>query len=255
MRPNLLVLGGTTEATALTLALSEAGHKACFSYAGRVENPRPQPLPTRTGGFGGAGGLAAWLRDNGITHVVDATHPFAAEMSRNAVTACAETGVRLLALGRPAWVAQPGDRWTHVPDVAAAVQALDRPAARVMLAIGRMHLAEFAAQDRHFYLLRLIDAPDSAMPFADCEVIVSQGPFTLQGDTDLLRRHRIDLVVSKNSGGSGARAKIDAARDLDIPVLMIDRPILPSRPEVGSVPEVLDWLDHSAPDFATDRGV
>jgi len=251
MRPNLLILGGTTEASALAAAVAEAGIAATISFAGRVERPRAQPIPSRIGGFGGAAGLAAWIRERRATHVVDATHPFAAVMSRNAVAACAETGTPLIALVRPAWRPGPGDRWTDVPDIAAAVQALAGPPRRVMLAIGRSNVADFAAEPQHFYLLRFVDPPIAPPPLPLNEVVVSRGPFTVEGDAALMRRHRIDLVVSKNAGGAGARAKLDAARALGAPVLMIARPQAPARREAASTAEVMSWLGaaHSGADL------
>ena len=152
MTPTLLILGGTSEASDLARIVADRGMGAIFSYAGRVGKPRIQPLPTRIGGFGGVAGLAAYLRDNAITHVIDATHPFAAGMSRNAVAACAETGVKLAALTRPEWQAGEGDLWREVADIEAAVAALDGPARRVFLALGRLHLDAFAAQPQHHYL-------------------------------------------------------------------------------------------------------
>ncbi|MCG7518938.1 cobalt-precorrin-6A reductase [Ruegeria sp. Ofav3-42] len=241
---HLLILGGTTEANALAKDVAEQGIPATYSYAGRVDSPRPQPLPVRVGGFGGADGLAGYIRDHSVTHVVDATHPFAAQMSSNAVAACDETNVPLAALTRPAWSVQHGDRWDHVPDINSAVAALAGPAQRVFLAVGRMHLDDFAAQPQHHYLLRLVDEPD-ALPLPHCDVVVSRGPFTEADDRVLMQRHGIELVVSKNAGGTGARAKLDAARALGLPVLMIDRPALPQRTELSSVTQVLDWLAHS----------
>lgn len=249
MRPTLLILGGTTEASALAQAVAAQGIAATLSFAGRVARPKPQPIPTRSGGFGGVEGLRAWLRDKAITHVVDATHPFAAQMSLHAVSACAAENVPLIALTRPAWAEQPGDRWQRVADIPAAVGALAGPARRVMLAVGRMHLDAFAAQPQHFYLLRLVDPPETPPPLPDHVALVSRGPFTEAGDRALMQEHAIDLVVSKNAGGTGARSKIDAARALDLPVLMIDRPALPDRPEVGTPQEVLDWLAHSGADL------
>ena len=241
------MLGGTLEATALCNRLAEIGAPAQLSLAGRVARPKRQPLPVRIGGFGGVAGLAAYLRAEGVTHVIDATHPFAVQMSRNAVDACAQTGVPLVALARAPWAPGPGDRWQRVPDIAGAVAALDRPAARVMLAVGRMHLAEFAPNPQHHYLLRLGDPPEIALPFPDAHVIVDRGPFSVEGDRDLMQTHRIDLVVSKNSGGTGASAKLHAARDLSVPVIMIDRPVLPDRQEVYGVDACLAALrDHGA---------
>ncbi len=247
MRPNLLILGGTTEASALASLVAQRGLAATLSYAGRVERPRPQPVAHRVGGFGGAAGLRDWLRAERITHVVDATHPFADQMSRNAVEACAAAGVPLVALTRPPWARQPGDDWTEVADVPAAVSALAGPPRRVMLAVGRLSLAAFAAQPQHRYLLRLVDPPAQPPPLPHHDVVVSRGPFTAEEDAALMRAHDVDLVVSKNSGGSGARAKIDAARALSLPVLMVGRPPVPARREVFAADDVLAWLDETVP--------
>lgn len=222
-----------------------------ISYAGRVERPRDLPVPRRVGGFGGAAGLADYLRANAITHAVDATHPFAAQMSQNAVEACTQSGVPLVALTRPAWTPGPGDDWLGVPDIASAVAALDGPPRRVMLAIGRMHLTAFAAQPQHDYLLRLVDPPETPPPLPRHSIVVSRGPFTVEGDTALLRAHGIELLVAKNAGGSGARAKIDSTRALGLPIIMIARPPLPQRREVTTPEAVLDWLGHAG----TDLGV
>lgn len=249
MRPNLLILGGTTEASALAQLLATQGIAGTLSLAGRVSRPRAQPLPMRLGGFGGAAGLADWLRQHGITHVIDATHPFAAQISRNAVSACAKAGVPLLALTRPAWQPVAGDDWRHVADLDQATAALDRPAMRVMMAIGRMHLDRFAAHPQHSYLLRLVDAPDGPLPLPESTVIVDRGPFTMQADLALLQRHDIQLVVAKNAGGDGAYAKIAAARALGLPVLMIDRPALPARPETHDPAEVLRFIAHTGADL------
>ena len=222
-----------------------------MSLAGRVETPKSQPIPIREGGFGGVGGLAKFLTDGGFTHVIDATHPFAAQMSRNAVEACATADISLVALTREAWVAQSGDRWTNVPSIDAAAAMLDQYSRRILLAIGRMHLDSFSGNPQHFYMLRLVDQPAVQLPFPSYDIIVARGPFSYVDDLALLRENQIDLVVSKNSGGTGARAKIDAARTLGIEVLMIDRPNLPARTEVHSVDEVMDWItSHDA-----DRGV
>ncbi len=239
---HVLVLGGTTEASALARALAEAEIPATLSYAGRVERPRAQPVAVRTGGFGGAEGLAAWLRAHAVTHLVDATHPFAATISANAIAAAEATGTPLIALTRPPWQAGQGDRWQHVPDIAAAVAALDGPPQRVMLAIGRQHLAAFAAQPQHHYLLRLVDRPHEPPPLPHHELVIDRGPFTEAADTMLLRLHKTERIVARNAGGSGARAKLDAARALRVGVVMIDRPAIPPRPEAQAVASVMDWI-------------
>ena len=243
---NVLVLGGTTEASALAEELARCGIPATLSYAGRTDRPKPQPVPVRVGGFGGAEGLAAYLRGNGVTHLVEATHPFAATMSANAVHAARLTGVPHIALTRPAWMPVAGDRWTHVADVGAAVAALASPARRVMLATGRMHVEEFAGQPQHHYLLRFVDAPDVPPALPHHTLIVDRGPFDTDSDAQVMQGHAIDVVVSKNAGGTGAQAKLIAARTLGLPVVMIDRPRLPERTEVHSVAEILRWLGHGA---------
>lgn len=230
---------------------------AVFSYAGRTGAPLAQPLPMRVGGFGGVEGLRQWLRDERITHVVDATHPFAARMSQNAVAACAATGTPLLALERPAWQPRAGDRWQQVPDIEAAVRGLPREPARVFLAIGRQHLPPFLACTQHWYLLRLVDATVTLPPERG-QVVLARGPFDEAGDTALLRQHAITHLVAKNSGGSGAEAKLHAARTLGLPVVLIDRPALPPRPTVSSVAAVMRWLQGSHEDVAAveaERGV
>jgi len=227
------------EASALCRALADAGIPATLSYMGRVERPKQQPIPVRIGGFGGVAGLVAWLRDHAITHLVDATHPFAARMSTNAVQAAHQTGVPLIALTRPPWQPEPGDHWQRVPDMAAAVAALTGPPRRVMLAIGRMHLAEFAVQPQHHYLLRLVDDPAQTPPLPHHTVVVDRGPFSADADRALMQDHCIDLVISKNAGGTGSVSKLIAARALGLPVLMIDRPHLPPRTEVHSPDAVL----------------
>ena len=245
MAINLLILAGTIEATLLAKEISDVGVNAVLSYAGRVERVKPQLLPKRIGGFGGVEGLCKYLEASAISHVIDATHPFAIKMSRNAVDACAHLKVPLLALSRPPWVAQKADLWKEVDSISAAVGLLEMPMRRVMLAIGRMHLSEFCAQPQHNYLLRLVDPPAFEISLPYFESIISRGPFTKEGDIALLQKYKIDLLVSKNSGGSGARSKIDAARYLGLPVIMINRPNLNrERKEVQSVSRALKWLFH-----------
>ena len=210
-----------------------------------------QPLPTRIGGFGGAAGMAQALREGGFSHLVDATHPFAARISANAAEACAATGVALIALQRPAWAAQQGDRWTRVADTTAAVAALPDAPARVFLATGKQGLLPFAAKPQHHYLLRLVDPPEAPLPLPQTSVVIARGPFDAEGDRALMDAHRVTHVVAKNAGGLGAEAKLIAARALGLPVILIDRPALPPRREVASVAEVMDWLAHAG----TERGV
>jgi precorrin-6A/cobalt-precorrin-6A reductase len=239
--PRLLLLGGTTEASQLAQALAAAGVDAVFSYAGRTHSLLPQPLPTRVGGFGGVAGLRVWLCEHGITHVIDATHPFAVQMSTHAVAACSAQGVRLIALERPAWTAQPGDDWREVHDMDAAASALPQEPARVFLAIGRQHLAPFTAHPQHHYLLRMVDAMRS-VPLPQATVVTARGPFGVEGDLALMQAHRITHVVARNAGGAGAAAKLAAARALGLPVVMVARPAPPARPCVASAAAVMAWL-------------
>lgn len=227
-------------------ALAEAEVDAVFSYAGRTAAPVAQPLPTRVGGFGGVAGLRDWLQVQRITQVVDATHPFAAQMSSNAVHACAAAGVPLLAFERPAWQPQAGDRWQCVADIDGAVAALAPTPARVFLAIGRQNLLSFAPSAQcasHHYLLRLVDAV-ADLPLPSAQVVIARGPFTVEGDRALLQQHGITHLVAKNAGGSGAAAKLEAARLLGLPVILIDRPAVPARRMAATVEQVMAWLGH-----------
>lgn len=236
----ILLLGGTTEASLMAKTLSDQSIDAVFSYAGRTEAPVVQPLPTRLGGFGGTEGLVHYLREEGITHVIDATHPFAAQMSTNAVEACLTLALPLIALERKPWVPGPGDDWRFVPSMQAAAEALPQTATHVFLAIGRLQLEVFRAKPQHNYLLRLVDQPRD-LPFT-ASVEIARGPFTLEDDLALMRRHDTRILVSKNAGGIGARAKLDAARHLGLRVILVDRPAIPPRRSVETVAEVMAWL-------------
>jgi precorrin-6A/cobalt-precorrin-6A reductase len=241
----VLLLGGTTEASRLAKALADIGVDAVFSYAGRTARPLAQPLPTRVGGFGGIDGLMQYLRNERITHVIDATHPFAAEISRNAMAACKTAGVPLLAFEREPWTPEPADIWQSVPNLETAVAVLPAAPARVFLAIGKQHLGTFATAPQHHYLLRLVDEPD-ALPLANAQAVVARGPFTVEEDEALLTAHNISHVVARNSGGEGAKAKLIAARKLRLPVILIDRPALPAPPKTDSLEHVLAWIGHRA---------
>ena len=228
-------------------ALASAGLDAVYSYAGRTLNPVAQPLPMRSGGFGGVDGLTAYLRDQRMTHLIDATHPFASTISHNAIAASARAGVPLIALERPAWTWQPGDRWHKVASFEAAAATLPGDGSGVFLAIGRQQLAPFLGLD-HRWMLRFAEV--ASHPLRDATLIVSRGPFTVAGDAALMRRHAIAHIVAKNAGGHAAEAKITAARELGLPVVMIERPTLPARHVASSPGKVMDWLHGS-----TERGV
>jgi precorrin-6A/cobalt-precorrin-6A reductase len=236
----VLVLGGTTEGRLLASALtSRSGFSVISSLAGRVRDRVPLPGDVRVGGFGGASGLARFLADARIETVVDATHPFAATISAHAVSACRQEDVPLLVLRRPAWSPVLGDHWIHVPSLAAAASAA-ASFDRVFLTTGRQSLGLFASCPSWF-LVRTVEPPSGSVP-PRMRVILDRGPFTLEGEMSLLRSHSIDVVVTKNSGGPAP--KLEAARSLGRPVIMVDRPAgeSPSAVAVSTVDDALAWL-------------
>lgn len=244
--PHVLILGGTTEATALTVAVANrfaSGLKVTYSLAGRATPRRPPPARLRIGGFGGVEGLGAFLTAEAVTAVVDATHPFAARISRHARLACAASSVPLLTLARPAWTRQPGDRWLEADDLAAAAAALPGLARRVFLTLGTADLAPFAALSGIGFTLRMI-APPAAAPFPGCTVIAGRGPFGAAEETALFRAQGFDALVTKASGGAATAGKLVAARTLGLPVVMVRRPPPEPGARVESVAAALEWLDH-----------
>lgn len=241
---HILILGGTTEASELASTLSNYKIKITFSYAGRVEAPKEQPANVRVGGFGGIEGLRDYLIQNHVTHLIDATHPFAQKISVNAIHAVQKTGVKFITLTRAPWEPKANDRWLPVPDITAAVAAVSTPPQRIMLAIGRIHIDSFIVQPQHNYLLRLIDEPMSPPSLPNHTIVIERGPFNIESDMRLLNKHKIELIICKNSGGKGADAKLIAARELGLPVIMIDRPKFPIHKEVHSVSEILQWLTY-----------
>ncbi|PWK74849.1 precorrin-6A/cobalt-precorrin-6A reductase [Streptomyces sp. CG 926] len=243
---HVLILGGTTEARRLAEAL--AGDPACrvtTSLAGRVASPVLPPGETRVGGFGGVEGLAAWIVVHDVTHVVDATHPFAERMSFHAAEAAALTGVPLLALRRPGWTPEPGDDWIFVESLEEAAERLPGLGSRAFLTTGRMGLHTFAHLTDTWFLVRSVDPPAAPVP-PRLEVLLDRGPFSLDDERELIARHRIDVLVTKDSGGSATAPKLTAAREAGIPVLVVRRPAVPRGvPETGSVEAVQDWLGAS----------
>lgn len=239
----LLILGGTGEAIALAGRLTEDPRLAVItSLAGRTREPAKVAGTVRVGGFGGAAGLATYLEAESIGLLIDATHPFAAQMAANAARACSETGVPRLKLLRPAWRAVEGDHWVEVSDVAASAQAVAGTSRRAFLSVGRQDLAAFAGLEDLWFLVRSIEPLEAACPLADCTVIQGRGPFTEAAEIALLKEHRIDLLVSKNSGGAATYAKIAAARSLGLAVVMIARPQAPPGETVESVEEAVAWV-------------
>ncbi len=240
-RLRLLLLGGTREAVELARALAaNPAVETTYSLAGRTRRPAPVPAPVRTGGFGGADGLEAYLRETGTGLVVDATHPYAQAISANAAVACGRASVPRLVLHRPPWAHGPGDRWVEVADTAGAARALPALGKRVLLTVGSRGLDPFLSMPGLFFVVRSVEPPGAALDGAPpgparFEVVLARGPFDLDAERRLLESRAIDVVVSKNSGGTAASAKLEAARALGLPVVMIARPPPPPGERVGSV--------------------
>ncbi|MFI5793673.1 cobalt-precorrin-6A reductase [Streptomyces sp. NPDC051677] len=241
MSRHVLVLGGTAEARELAGALAaRRGVRVTSSLAGRVSRPGALDGDVRIGGFGGAEGLADWLREQRTDAVVDATHPFATGITANAASAAAATGLPLVVLRRPGWRPGAGDRWHEVASLAAAAELLPSVGRRVLLTTGRLGLAAFAHLDGPHFVVRSVEPPAPPMP-PDVELVLARGPFTVADELALLRGHRIDVLVTKDSGGTATAAKLTAARELGLPVVVVRRPPLPAG--VTAVPDVGAVLD------------
>lgn len=247
--PRVLILGGTTEARRLADALAAEGPHVhvTTSLAGRVANPGTPAGGVRVGGFGGPDALAAWLRRHRIDVLVDATHPFAATISAHAAQAAAACGTELFTLRRPGWPARPGDRRhpaRSLADAAARLPSLAGNGGRVFLTTGRQGLAAFAGPelDGLHFLVRAVERPEPPLP-RSTRILLDRGPYTIEGETALLLEHRVDVLVTKDSGGTATAAKLTAARQLGLPVLMVERPPAPEGvPEVPDVPAALARL-------------
>ena len=251
----VLLLGGTLEASKLaSLLAGQSDISAVLSFAGRTKSPRAPEIPTRTGRFGGVEGLSAYLEAERTDVLVDATHPFAEQMSRHAVIAAAGANIPLIVLSRPAWIAQPGDHWIDAADMAAAAAALGREPKRVFLTIGRLQIGAFAAAPQHFYFIRTIEPLPLPPNLPRHRVILGRGPFAVEAENKLLREESIDVVVSKNSGGEAAFAKVRAARHLGLPVVMVTRPRQASGPVSHDPAEAMAFiLRHRAASHAGYR--
>jgi precorrin-6A/cobalt-precorrin-6A reductase len=249
----VLILGGTGEAAVLATKIEQIpGVEAIASFAGRTEqrnrvssrNPvsPKNPVSIRTGGFGGAAGLAAYLREERIDLLIDVTHPFAAQISFNASQAADECGIPRLMLVRPAWEKQPGDNWISVASNQAAAEVLPGLAERIFLTIGRQEISAYAHLKDIWFLMRMIDPPAADVPVPPGNLLLERGPFSLAEERSLLSAYQIGAIVSKNSGGDATYAKIIAARELGIPVVMVQRPSVPEGEKVADVDSVLEWL-------------
>jgi len=244
----ILILGGTTQASELARALAPRDDiNPILSLAGRTLRPTPAPIPSRSGGFGGVAGLIDYLRAEKIEALIDATHPFAAQMSAHAREASAQAGVPLLVFSRPGWTKQPGDNWIEVATIEAAVVALGEAPRRVFLTQGRLQLAAFAAAPQHAYLVRAIDEPDELALLPRCKFVAARGPFTLEDELALMRAENIEILVSKNSGGAATAAKLEAARLLGLPVVLLQRPADGGAQERENLADVLAWIETHRP--------
>ncbi len=254
----VLILGGTTEASRLAVALSERPEiDAILSYAGRTNDLKAQPIPVRIGGFGGAEGLARYIVDEKIDLLVDATHPFAARISQNAAIASTMTCVPLIAFTRAPWSPVAGDNWIEVADNAAALAALGQTPRRVFLTIGRLGIGDFRDGVAHHYLIRAIDPPPPVDLPPNHDLLLARGIFAIDDEVALMRKHAIDVLVTKNSGGEATYAKIAAARALGLPVVMVTPPKRPDVTEFHDIADVLAAIaaHGSTASMGTDRRV
>jgi precorrin-6A/cobalt-precorrin-6A reductase len=245
MTHRILILGGTTESRELAARLAASRQKLdiVLSLAGRTSEPLQYPVPLRIGGFGGPSGLADYIFERRIELLIDATHPFAAQMSRNAAQAAATTRVAFFALCRPAWKQAEGDRWTDAGSVAQAVGTLGNTPRRVFVTLGRQELAPLVGAPHHSYVVRSVDPVHPPLEVPQAHYIVERGPFGVAAERKLLTDHRIDAVLAKNSGGDATYAKIEAARELGVEVVLVRRP---ARQRVETVETVMDAVTLAA---------
>ena len=247
MKPlRLLILGGTSEASALARRIAdEPDVAAILSLAGMTAEPAPTPVTRRIGGFGGAEGLAAFVAREHIDAVVDATHPFASRISANAVAASRATGTPLVVFSRPPWTREPDDRWIEIAAMDDAVTALGTQRRTVFLTQGRLQLAAFAQAPQHRYIVRAIDRPAEVDALPDHKLILARGPFSLADELALMKHEGVEMLVTKNSGGRATYAKIEAARALEIEVVIVGRPPAPEAETHHDLDAVLAWIaDH-----------
>lgn len=247
MRKRLLILGGTAEAARLATQATDTFGGALdviSSLAGRVKNPRPLPGQVRVGGFGGKDGLVRYLEHERIDLLIDATHPFATTISANARGACDKAGTPRLVLVRPQWPALPQDKGFEVEDLTAAAQALPKLGRRAFLSFGQGGIGAFSHLSDMAFVVRMIDKPDTALPLAHATIITGRPPFTAEGEKALMQKHGIDVLVSKNSGGTTHPAKITAAFTLEIPIVLIARPPAEPGPQASDIRQAIDWISN-----------
>lgn len=240
----ILVLGGTSEARRLAELLVSAGLEVVTSLAGKVARPRLPRGEVRIGEFGGEAGLAHWLRENNVSAVIDATDPFARQISVDAARAGSVTGIPVLRVERPRWSAVDGDEWIRVPDMEAAVAVVRERFRRPMLTVGKLGASAFAEDSRGSYLIRCSEPPPGSLPHRYL-LVLDRGPFGVDSERTLMARHRIDVLVTRDSGGKTTAAKLEAARALHIPVVMVERP-RESDLDVEPAPETVDTVEDAA---------
>jgi precorrin-6A/cobalt-precorrin-6A reductase len=243
MMKRLLILGGTGDAARLAAeAVKLPQLEVISTLAGRTTSPAPVASTVRVGGFGGKAGLVEYLREMNIDFLIDATHPFAAQISENAAQAATEVEIPWLMLIRPCWEKLPEDDWIEVDSISAAVVAIPAQAKRVFLTIGRQQLAPFASLTDRWFLMRSIDPPASDILLPPGKLILDRGPFSLTQERQLLQDNQIQAIVSKNSGGDATYAKVIAAREMGIPIIMVQQPIAPAGDKVVDVSGAIEWL-------------
>jgi len=237
----VLILGGTGEAFELAAMIDVSpGWRGVTSMAGRTRRPRLPEGEVISGGFGGPEGLERCLAERGARAMIDATHPFAAQISRNAVWACTKTGVPLLRLDRPPWPVRPG--WRLVSDVGEAARFFRRREERVFLTIGKKDLVEFEIAGDSFFLIRTVDPVENFPPIKNHDFITGRGPFSVEGELQIIREYGITWLVTKNSGGEAGLGKLTAAEQAGVGVCVIERPKLPECESVETPEEALRWL-------------
>lgn len=248
MTYRILILGGTTESRLLAAQLNQdSKFSLLLSLAGRTKNPLEQPVPTRIGGFGGAKGLADFLQSERFHLLIDATHPFADRISNNAIQASQISKIPLVSFQRPEWFHEKGDHWIHVSSITEAVQFIGHRPRKVFLALGRKELLPFEVAPQHHYIIRSVDPISPPLNVPNAHYILDRGPFDKEQDANLFQHHNIDYIISKNSGGAASYGKIAAARDLNIPVIIISRPHIPSMEPVHNLNDVITLCHHYLP--------
>jgi precorrin-6A/cobalt-precorrin-6A reductase len=236
----ILILGGTEDARLLAARLVDMGHDVTTSLAGRTSEPLLPKGQVRIGGFGGGDGLGNYVLAEGFERLVDATHPYAVEIARNAVKAAQLAGLRLVRLVRPPWPEPQYAFWKHAANAEEAAAILPR-GARALLTVGNSALEPFLKRTDCSFVVRAIEASAKPLP-VNASSVLARPPFFLGGETELMQHHGVSHLVTKNSGGVQTEAKLQAAAQLTIPVIMIDRPELPPAHEVPTIGQAIAAL-------------